>query len=127
FRNYLLKGGFLIVDDFRAFHWDNFETQMRRILPDVRFFDLDVSHPIFHSFFEINSPTEIPQYYDPGQPVFRGIHLDNDPQKRLLGVIAYNTDISEFWEWSGTGFKPIEEDNEAFKLGVNFVIYGLTH
>ena len=127
FRAYLQKGGFLIVDDFRYEHWNNFEAQMRRILPDVRFFDLDASHPIFHSFFEINSLAEIPNYYDQGAPIFRGVYEDNDPTKRLIMAIGYNTDVSEYWEWSGTGFKPIDESNEAFKVGVNLFIYGLTH
>jgi hypothetical protein len=127
FRAYLQKGGFVIIDDFRAYHWSNFETQMHRILPDAKIVDLDVSHPIFHTFFEINSLDEIPQYYDPGRPIFRGIFEDNDPNKRLMVAIGYNTDISEFWEWSGTGFKPIDESNEAFKVGVNFFIYGMTH
>lgn len=127
FRAYLQKGGFLIVDDFRYYDWNNFEVQMHRILPDARIVDLDASHPIFHSFFEINSLDEIPNYYDPGKPIFRGIFQDNDPSKRLMVIIGYNTDVSEFWEWSGTGFKPIDESNEAFKVGVNFFIYGLTH
>jgi len=127
FRAYLLKGGYLIIDDFRAYHWSNFEAQMHRILPEARFVDLDVSHPIFHSFFEIKSLSEIPNFYDPGPPIFRGVYEDNDPKKRLMVAIAYNTDISEYWEWSGTGFKPIDESNEAFKVGVNFFMYGLTH
>ena len=127
FRTYLQKGGYVIVDDFRINHWENFETQMRRVLPDARFFDLDQSHPIFHSFFEINAPQDIPQYYDVGKPIFRGIFENNDPKKRLMVAIAYNTDLSEFWEWSGTGFKPIDESNEAFKIGVNFFMYGMTH
>lgn len=131
FRAYLQKGGFVIVDDFRYYQWDNFETQMRRVLPDVRFFDLDVSNPIFHSFFEINSLDEVPNYYDVqfngGHPIFRGVFEDNDPKKRLMMAIGYNTDISEYWEWSGTGIKPIDESNEAFKVGVNFFMYGLTH
>jgi hypothetical protein len=126
-RAYLQKGGFLIIDDFRYRHWDNFETQMHRVLPDARIVDLDASHPIFHSFFEIDSIDEIPQYYDPGRPIFRGIFEGNDPKKRLAVVIAYNTDVSEFWEWSGTGLKPIDESNAAFKVGVNFFVYGLTH
>jgi hypothetical protein len=126
-RAYLQKGGFLIIDDFRRFHWDNFDTQIHRVLPYARIVDLDVSHPIFHSFFEINSLDEIPQYYDPGRPIFRGIFEDNDPKRRLVVAIAFNTDVSEFWEWSGTGFKPMDESNAAFKLGVNFFIYGLTH
>jgi uncharacterized protein DUF4159 len=127
FRTYLQKGGFLIVDDFRYYDWNNFDVQMHRILPDARIVDLDASHPIFHSFFEINSIDEIPNYYDPGKPIFRGIFQDNDPSRRLMVIIGYNTDVSEFWEWSGTGFKPIDESNEAFKVGVNFFIYGLTH
>ncbi len=133
FRQYLLKGGFLIVDDFRYFHWDNFETQMRRVLPEARFVDLDESHPIFHAFFEIDSLDTIPNYYDQqynfngGRPIFRGIFEDNDPTKRLMVIVNYNTDISEYWEWSDTGFKPIDESNEAYKIGVNYIMYGMTH
>jgi hypothetical protein len=127
FRNYLAKGGFLIVDDFRFQHWDNFEVQMHRILPDARVEDLDLSNPIFHSFFEIPPFDTIPNYYDQGHPIFRGVYEDNDPQKRLMVMINYNTDISEFWEWSATGLKPIDESNQAYKLGVNYVIYGMTH
>ena len=127
FRAYLLKGGFLIVDDFRARDWPFFEEQMRRILPDVRFFDLDATHPIFHSFFEIDAPEEYPNFYDQGKPIYRGIYENNDPAKRLMAIINYNTDISEFWEFSGTGLRPIDESNDAYKLGVNYIIYGMTH
>src|SRR2546428_54248 len=62
-RAYLRKGGFAIFDDFRGLGWDNFEANMRRVLPDARFIDLDPSHSIFHAFFEINSFDVIPQYY----------------------------------------------------------------
>src|SRR3954464_6028753 len=75
FREYLLKGGFVIFDDFaeRRGGWGNFEEQMLHVLPGARFVDLDASHPIFHSFFEINDLDIIPQYYDVGKPIFRGI------------------------------------------------------
>jgi hypothetical protein len=128
FRNYLLKGGFLIVDDFRFQHWENFEEQMHRVLPQAQFFDLDVNSPIFHdAFFMIKDLEHIPNYYDPGAPIFRGVYEDNDPTKRLMVMISYNTDISEFWEWSSTGLKPVDESNEAYKIGVNYLIYGMTH
>ena len=42
-------------------------------------------------------------------------------------IVNYNTDISQFWEWSGRGLRPIGDTNEAYKLGVNYVIYGVTH
>jgi len=127
FRSYLLKGGFVIVDDFRFRDWPFFEEQMRRILPDVRFFDLEATHPIFHSFFEIDAPEEYPNFYDQGKPIYRGIYENNDPAKRLMAIINYNTDISEFWEFSGTGLRPIDESNDAYKLGVNYIMYGMTH
>jgi hypothetical protein len=130
-RAYLLKGGFIIFDDFADRFgnpgWANFVTQMTRVLPGVRFFDLQPSHPIFHSFFEINSFSIIPQAYDRGPAVLRGIYENNDPSKRLLAIINFNTDVSEYWEFSGEGFMPIADGNEAYKLGVNYIVYGLTH
>jgi len=52
---------------------------------------------------------------------------ENDPARRLLAIANYNNDIGEFWEYSDTGFAPIELSNEAYKLGVNYVVYGMTH
>lgn len=124
-RAYLLKGGFAIFDDFQGWHWQNFEQQMRRVLPEGRFVQLDVNNALFDSFFrmktlEFDAPYgEIPVYY--------GIYQDNDPEKRLLLVANYNNDIGEYWEWSDEGYVPIELSNEAYKLGVNYVVYGMTH
>ena len=89
--------------------------------------DIDATSPVFHAFFEIESLDIIPQAYDTGRPRFRGLYEDNDPKKRLMIVAAYNTDISEFWEWSDTGYAPIEANNEAYKLGVNLFMYGILH
>ncbi len=132
FRAYLQKGGFAIFDDFRdpprgGGGWENFEENMRRVLPDARFVDLPTSSLIFHSFFEIESFDIIPQSYDQGRPIIRGLFENNDPTKRLMAVANFNTDISDFWEFSATGFRPISESNEAYKLGVNYIIYGMTH
>jgi Domain of unknown function (DUF4159) len=135
-RAYLQKGGFVIVDDFKmpgwgggrgGGGWDHFAANMARVLPDARFYDMQASHPIFHCFFEIDSLDIIPQAYNAGRPIFRGLYEDNDPTKRLEMIVNYNTDVSQFWEWSGRGFRPIDETNEAYKLGVNYVMYGLTH
>ena len=59
--------------------------------------------------------------------LFRGMFEDNDPRKRLMVIENYNTDISQFWEWSGRGFRPFDDTNEAYKLGINYLIYGMTH
>ena len=144
-RAYLQKGGFVIVDDFKPRRgrfggrlsgdfsggygtgWDVFEAAMKRVMPEGRFVALDASHPIFHAFFEVDRLDIIPQAYIAGRPEFYGLFEDNDPARRLQMIVNYNTDVSQFWEWSGTGLRPIDETNEAYKLGVNYVIYGLTH
>jgi hypothetical protein len=100
---------------------------MRRVLPDVRFFDMEPTHPIFHAFFEIDRLDIVPQAYNAGRPIFRGVYEDNDRSKRLQIIVNYNTDVSQFWEWSGQGLRPIDQTNEAYKLGVNYLVYGLTH
>ena len=136
-RAYLLKGGFLIVDDFKpegwrglpGGGWEPFAAAMKRVLPEARFFDLGPDAPIFHTFFEIPRTLldDFPQAYNSGRPVFRGIYEDNDPRKRLLVMVNYNTDVSQYWEWSGFGIRPFGDTSEAYKLGVNYLIYGLTH
>jgi hypothetical protein len=122
-RNYLLKGGFVIFDDFRDRDWDNLEEQMKRALPQARWVVLDRAHPVFNSFFEIKN-FNFGQY---GQETYYGIHEDNDPAKRLLAVAGHNQDLGEFWEFSDTGYMPVDLSNEAYKFGVNYFIYGLTH
>lgn len=57
---------------------------------------------------------------------FFGIHEDNDPGKRLVVVINYNTDIGDCMEWSGEGWWPVNFTNDAHKLAVNYLMYGLT-
>ena len=132
-RAYMQKGGFVIVDDFKAEGdfgspgWGPFEQNMRRVFPEARFVPMSASHPIFHSFFEIDNLDIVPQAYNAGKPYFFGLYEDNDPSKRLMMIVNYNTDISQFWEWSGTGLRPIDDTNEAYKLGVNYLLYGLTH
>lgn len=124
-RSYLQKGGFIIFDDFRgARDWGNLQGRMAEVLPGARWVSLDASHPVFHSFFDINTLID-EGYYGPAQ--FLGIFEDNDPQKRLLAVANYNHDLGELWEFSDTGWVPVDLSNEAYKYGVNYVIYAMTH
>ena len=124
---YLEKGGFLIVDDFRGpYELDNLELQLRRALPKARMVLLDDTNEIFDSFFRIVPEKVIPPYG--GQPpVWYGVYEDNDPSRRLQVVINHNNDIAEYWEYSDYGYYPIDLSNEAYKLGVNYVVYALTH
>lgn len=129
-RTYLLKGGFIIFDDFRGRDWWNLEEQMKRVLPESRFVQLDASHPIFNSFFEIRDLQFLRSYNEGqsefGYPTYWGIFEDNDPKKRLIAIANRDNDLGEYWEYSDTGTDPVDFSNEAYKFGVNYFIYGLT-
>ena len=130
-RNYLLKGGFLIVDDFHyPDEWMVFEAAMRRVLPESSIERLDQSHPVFNSFFAIQS-LDVPYPGWLGQQglmgEFYGIHEGNDRAKRLMVVINYNMDIGDYMEHSARGLYAVDPTNEAYKFGINYLIYGLTH
>jgi hypothetical protein len=125
-REYLLKGGFIIFDDFEAEQWYNFEAQFRRALPDAQFIPIDVKHPIFHTFFDLQK-LDTPHPLVRVTPIYYGVFGDNDPTGRMLAMVNYNADLAEYWEWSGSGFFAIEPTNDAYKMGVNYILYGLTH
>ncbi len=124
-RTYLQKGGFLIVDDFPYFSWGNFEQVMAQVLPGARLFQLTGREPIFDAFYKVDLSIIRSEYG--GTPMYFGIYEDNDPNKRLLVIANYINDIGESWQWSGQGWFPVAESNEAYKLGVNYLIYALTH
>jgi hypothetical protein len=105
----------------------NLMKLVKEISIQGKFVDMDPQDAIFHSFFDIPSFDIVRQYYDRGKPVFRGMYEKNDPHKRLLMIINFNTDVSNYWEFSATGFRPVDESNQAYKLGVNYLMYALTH
>ncbi len=131
-RDYLAKGGFLIVDDFHfANEWAVFEMAMRQVLPTGRIQRLDVTHSIFNSFFAIRS-LEVPYPGWLGEQglmgEFYGIYEDNDPNERLMVVINYNIDLGDYVEWSAdmNNRYSLVPTNEAYKFMINYVLYGLT-
>ncbi len=124
---YLQKGGFLILDDFRgAGEWNQVEAIFNAILPGHRFRQLTVEEPIFNSFFEIESLDFSPPTFRQYTPYFLGIHEGDDPSNRLLVIANFNNDIGDYWEYSDLGYFPIDLSNEAYKVGVNYIIYALT-
>ncbi len=124
-REYLTRGGFMIFDDFRGTQeLKNLTTAMKKVLPERSFQELTLDDPIFHCFYDIETLDMIPPYNVPGKPKFYGMF---DDKKRLLAVANYNNDIGDYWEWADESFTPVSLSNEAFKFGVNYIIYGLTH
>jgi hypothetical protein len=129
-RTYLHKGGFLIVDDFHfPEEWSVFESAMKQVLPEGKIVRLSINHPVFNSFFPIRSldvpyPGRLGQMGLMGE--FFGIY-DTDPSQRLMVVINYNMDIGDYMEHSPSGLYAVAPTNEAYKFGINYLIYGFTH
>jgi hypothetical protein len=86
---------------------------------------VQLEDPIFHCFFDIQTLDMVPPYsVRGGQPEFLALR---DERGRILAVAHFNNDIGDFWEWSDEGFYPIGLSNEAYKFGINYVIYAMTH
>lgn len=135
-RDYLLAGGFLVVDDFwGTYEWQNFEHEIKRVLPEYPVVDLPLDHPILNSFYEIGEILQVPNVQlgimggrtwekDGVRPAFRGIF---DDAGRLMVVINWNTDLGDAWEWAENPYYPLKFSNFAYEMGVNFIIYAMTH
>lgn len=125
-RNYLAKGGFIIFDDFAHDDWRNFAEQMKRVLPTLTPIALTTKDIVFDTFYRIETLEYYHPYYRGEKSEFWGYFEDNDRNKRLIAVANFNNDLSEYWEVSDEGLFPIDLSNEAYKIGVNYIIYALT-
>ena len=107
----------------------NFERQMGRVLPGYKLIKLDHTHPIFQTFYQVDNL----DFTHPKLPyldtLFYGVFENNDPSQRLMVIANYNNDIGDYWEWSDQpdDWYPVDLTQKGFQLGVNYVIYGLTH
>ncbi len=135
-RRYLLSGGFLVVDDFwGSAEWANFAHQMSRVLPEYPIEDVPLDHPLFRSFYNVDEVVQVPNVgqgirggptweRDGYIPEVRGIF---DEERRLMVVINWNTDLGDAWEWAENPWYPLHFSNYAYEMGVNFIIYAMTH
>jgi len=127
-REYFNRGGFVICDDFRGIDLDNLKRQMKRVFPDRDMNKLDVSHPVFHSFYDIDSLVMEPPYRDSryrgGGPEFWGL---SDEKGRLILLANQNNDLGEFWEWVDRGEMPFKPAAMSVRLGINYLVYAMTH
>jgi hypothetical protein len=134
-REYLLRGGFLVVDDFHgSYEWANFEGQMREVFPNGTIEDLPLSHPIFHCFFDIEELIQVPgiQYLYTGrkherdgyEAQFKGVF---DESGKLRVMVNFNSDLGDAWEWADFPPYPEQYSSTAYRLGINYIIYSMTH
>ena len=126
-RAHLLKGGLIIFDDFEGQGmWQNMVAQMRRALPDHHFIRLDASHPVFQSFFNIKH-LDVPHPTANVPPAFYGMFENNDINGRMIALANWNNDLGDYWEWSAEGLYGSDPTNDAYRLGVNYIVYAMTH
>ncbi len=135
-RSYLLAGGFLVIDDFwGSWEWDNFENEMRRVLPEYPIVELDLDHPLFSAFYDIDEILQVPGRFqgrrggrtwegDGRVPHVRGIF---DEHGRLMVVINWNTDLGDAWEWADDPYYPLKYSTYAYEMGVNMIVYAMSH
>jgi hypothetical protein len=135
-RDYLLAGGFLVVDDFWGTdEWRSFETQMRRVLPERRLVDVPMDHALFHSYYDIDEIVQVPnsgQAASGGRtwesdgvvPAVRGIFAEDG---RLMVVANWNTDLGDAWEYAESPYYPLQYSTYAIRMGVNMIVYALSH
>jgi len=126
-RLHLLKGGLVIFDDFEhQDEFDNMAAQMARALPERRWIKIDIRHPIFHSLFDLKK-LDVPHPTVDVEPDYRALFVNDDPNDRMLALANHNCDIAEYWEWSADERFPVDVTSGAYQLGVNYIIYGMTH
>jgi hypothetical protein len=134
-REYLLKGGFLMVDDFHGTaDWEDFMNGMRQVLPDRPVEDLDSKDEIFHVLYDLDERMQIPgeQYIQTGRtyekdgyvPKWRAIR---DDKGRIMVAICHNMDLGDAWEWSDDQRYLEKWASLAYRIATNYFVYDLTH
>jgi len=132
-RDYLLRGGFFMADDFHGtLEWSVFEESMKRVFPDRPIVDLADDEPIFHTVFDLDDKFQMPGaahlglgYKNNGIGAhWRGIL---DDKGRVMVAISFNSDIGDAWEWADEPQYPEKFSGLAIRIGVNYVVYAMTH
>ncbi len=138
-REYLLKGGFLVVDDFYGPRdWEVFAESMQRVFPGQPIVDIEDGDPVMHAFYDIDERTQIPGLRHlrrgpggstlvqpmPWPPQWRAIY---DDRGRMVVAINYNMDIGDAWEHADMPEYPEAMTSLAYRFGINYIIYAMTH
>jgi hypothetical protein len=143
-REYLLRGGFLVTDDFWGpdpEQWEVFKNTMQRVLPNKPISDIAERDSVMHVLYDIE---EKDRSFIPGtrhlrmgpggkvvvqqpfgtQPAWRAMYDDKD---RMVVAVNYNTDIGDAWEYADAPEYPEHMTTLAYRYGINYLIYAMTH
>lgn len=134
-RDYLLRGGFLMVDDFHGSReWAAFMDSMRRVFPDRPVVDVPVTDPVMHVLYDLDERVQVPGLgavmsgmtyeRDGNVPHWRGIYDDHG---RLMVMIDFNMDLGDAWEHADTPWYPEQYTALAYRFAINYILYSMTH
>ena len=133
-REYFKRGGFFMVDDFHnEMEWARFMVGMNKVLPDAKVVELEDDDPIFHTVFDLSERFQIPGLnvvHGPGYerggvvPHWRGVI---DGKGRVVVAICHNMDLGDAWEWADLPEYPERFASLAYRIGINYVLYAMTH
>ncbi|MDG2119350.1 MAG: DUF4159 domain-containing protein [Gammaproteobacteria bacterium] len=137
-REFMHRGGFVMVDDFWGEpHLDDMISEVAKIFPERELVKLNTDHELFHIFFDIDRVAQVPgrmvtwdyggflRMDDPSYPPEVYAILDDD--NRIMMVANYNTDLGDGWEHTFYEGYPTQSTNDAYKIGINFLIYAFSH
>jgi hypothetical protein len=146
-REYLLNGGFMMVDDFWGDgEWSNFEYEMKRVFPERKWHELELDHPIFHTVFDLKEKPQLPAIenfiyrdwtferrdtdgdgeLDNHDPHYRALY---DDKGRMMVIACHNTDLGDGWEREGEDERYFRQFSEkfAYPMTINIIFYAMTH
>jgi hypothetical protein len=134
-REYLLRGGFFMADDFHtSAEWNEFESRIKKAFPEKQIVDIPDDDPIFHTVYDLSERIQIPgqahlrQGWKGNDPSGKGAHWRGiyDDQGRIIIAISYNSDVGDAWEYADDQYYPAKFADLAIRLGVNYIVYAMT-
>ena len=134
-REYIARGGFIFWDDFWGEReWENVQQQIHKIDSEFEIQDLPLSHPIFHAYLDVEEVVQVPNIYNAQRgvtsekggivPHYMGVV---NKKGRVVGFISRNCDMGDAWEWINDPSYPVKYGLPAYKVGINVVIYAMSH
>jgi hypothetical protein len=134
-REYLLRGGFLMVDDFHgSVQWEAFMDSLQRVFPDREVVEIPDDHEVFHVVWDLDHKEQIPGIYplmmgrtyeqDGVEPHWRGVF---DDKGRLMVAINFNMDLGDAWEHADTPEYPQRLTALAYRFGISYALYAMSH
>ncbi len=124
-REFINRGGFVLMDDFDGpWQLDTMRSQVRRAFPDRPFIRLEPDHRLFRILFHLNDLNGMAHYVPGGDITYYGMLNDGGEVAIAAG---HNNDLANFWDWYDQAYSPLKPAADAFRLGINFVIWSMTH